>query len=179
MALNDEHLQPPCGADIQAIVRQVFEGAPPVDPAHQATCEHCQRSLAAVRALRDGLRNIAAEPVKAPDVARQVLARLPHDATRISVSNSPRGATTVTRSIVAQVARRAAMEVPGVVLATVEVDGVHDRARSTLSVRLVVALGPVLDELAAAVRARAGHAVERLLGVPVGAVDIAIDDLTS
>lgn len=177
MALSDDRIRPACGADLQAIVRQVFEGAPATDPEHQRACEHCQRSLAALRALRDDLRSIAAEPVRIPDLARQVLARLRRDATRLAVSSPGPGVTTVTRSVVAQVAHRGAMDVPGIVLASVQVDGGADEAPLTLSARLVVAFGPVLDEVADVVRTRAAREVERLLGVSVGAVDVVIDDL--
>jgi len=177
MALNDEGLRPACGASLAAIVRQGFEDAPPADPLHQAGCEHCRRSLAAVRALKADMDRFAAEPVAVPDVAGQVLARLRRDWTRVPVAAGARGATTVTHSIVGDVARRAAMALPAVTFASVEVVTPAGEP-AALTVRLIVGYGPALEAVADAARELVARAVEELVGVRVGRVDVLVEDLS-
>jgi hypothetical protein len=55
----------PCGADLDALVAQVADGAPG-DLAHLAVCPWCQAALAELRELWSLAGRLAAERVEAP-----------------------------------------------------------------------------------------------------------------
>jgi hypothetical protein len=57
----------PCGADLDALVAQVADGAAPRDPGHQAGCPHCQAALARLRELWSLADRLARERVEAPE----------------------------------------------------------------------------------------------------------------
>jgi hypothetical protein len=56
----------PCGADLDALVAQVADGAPG-DLEHQAGCPHCQAALAQIEELWSLAGQLARERVEAPD----------------------------------------------------------------------------------------------------------------
>ena len=55
-----------CGADLDALVAQVADGAPG-DLEHQAGCPHCQAALAQLDELWELVDRLARERVEAPD----------------------------------------------------------------------------------------------------------------
>jgi hypothetical protein len=57
----------PCGADLDALVAQVADGAPARDPGHQAGCAHCQAALARLAELWSLAGRLARERVEAPE----------------------------------------------------------------------------------------------------------------
>lgn len=179
MGVNDERPRLPCGADLLALVQQVSDGLPLADPEHQAACPHCRRALARIRATMDDVRGLADEPVAPPpDLARQVMRRLRDEQARVAVSTSARGRTFVNRAIVAQVGHRAALGVPDVVFASARVSDTDAHASVRLDVRLVVAYGPALERIAAAVRERVAGDVIGLTGLAVEEVDVRVEDLS-
>lgn len=182
MAVNGQPDPLPCGTEPETLVAQAFEGAPPPSSerlAHQARCVHCQASLASLRALRQDMEVVAAEAVVVPPhFAHRVMARVSGVASDIEVSSAPSGWTTVTERLVGRVARLAAMEIPHVTFALAEVTTTEPDDRVTLAVRLVVDYGVGLHEVAAAVRARVTDEVGRTAGVPVGGVDVLVDELS-
>jgi hypothetical protein len=56
----------PCGADLDALVAQVADGAPG-DQAHQAGCPHCQAALEQLAELWSLVGRLAGERVDAPE----------------------------------------------------------------------------------------------------------------
>jgi len=181
MAVNGDVAALPCGTRPQTLVTQVFEAEPPPAArlAHQATCPHCQASLASLRALRHDAEAVAAEPVAVPpDFARRVMARVRGATSGIRVSTEPLGSTTVNEELVARMARLAAMEVPYVTFALAEVDATQPVDGLTFSVRIVVAYNVGLREVAAAVRERVGREVRRTAGLPVARVDVLVEELS-
>lgn len=178
MAVSDRSRdQLPCGADLEALVLQVFDSDPPRDAGHQAGCPHCQAALERLGAVHGTIGRLAAEPVAAPpDLVRQVMHRLRQDENAVLVAADERGIVTVSERIVTQVAVRAARAVPEVTFASVKLTEGIIASPLRLSVRLVVAFGPSLHDVSDAARTRIRAAVAELVGVPVGAVDVVIDD---
>lgn len=168
----------PCGTGLEALVLQVFDGAPPADPGHQADCSHCQAALARLGAVQGTVGSLAAEPVVAPPgLVHDVMYRLRRDGDGILVGAGSTGSVTLAERIVRQVASQAALAVPEVTFASVALVDESRVAPLRLSVRLVVGFGPPLAEVADAVRHRVRAAVEELAGVPVAEIDVLIDDL--
>lgn len=181
MAVNGDVAALPCGTRPQTLVAQVFEAEPPsaAQGAHQATCPHCQASLASLRALQHDAEAMAAEPVEVPpDFARRVMARVRGATSGIRVSTEPLGSTTVNEELVARIARLAAMEVPYVTFALAGVEARPTGDALALSVRIVVAYGVGLHAVAAAVRERVGRELRRTAGVAVAKVDVLVDALS-
>lgn len=177
MALADD-ATPPCGGpDLQTLIRQVFDGEPPVDPEHQARCWACQQRLAAIAALHADMQAVATQPVSTPDLVRQVMAQLRRPGPRALLPADQRGATTVAHAVVAAIARQAAMAHPAVAFASVDVGEQATEAGLPVSLRLVVAYGPTLPDLGAEIRTQVIRDVEALAGVPVGDVTVLVDDL--
>lgn len=175
--MSGEDARLACGTCLLALVEQVSEGTPPADPAHQATCPHCRRALARIGSVMEDVRGLAEEPVAVPhDLARQVMRRLRGERSQIALSPSARGRTVVNESLVAQVARRAALAVPDVAFASAVVE--ESEAVVRVSVRLVVAYGPSLGRIAATVRERVVVELAELTGVRVERVDVSVEDLS-
>jgi hypothetical protein len=57
----------PCGADLDALVVQVADGAAPRDPGHQAGCPHCRAALGQLGELWSLVDRLARERVEAPE----------------------------------------------------------------------------------------------------------------
>ncbi len=185
MALEDTPMRLDCGVSLEALVDQVAEHQPAVDPAHQAACEHCQTALLALGETWGELGSLAQQPVRVPpDLSKRIMVRIRTLVTRWSgaaILAGGRGETRVSDSVLAQVARRAALAVPGVALATslgVLVDPA-DRSRVRVSMRLAITFGPAIDALTSAVRAGISRQVITQTGVRVSGVDIAVEDLVS
>ena len=197
-----ETTQLPCGRPLAPLVEQVADRRPPADPEHQAGCRYCQAALAELDALWSDVGELARRRIEVPPgLVAAAMRRIDRERGRSprpptaphgprpgrpkghAVLPSARGETRIADGIVAAVAGRAALAVPGVRSAPVEVrldgagDGDAGRGSVALALELTVELGPPLPELVAAVRAAVVAAVEGLTGVSVIAVDVAVADL--
>lgn len=185
MALDGSELALACGVSLDALVDQVTEPERPGDLSHQAGCPDCQAALATLREAWGELRGFAAQPVTVPPgLGARVMARIRALVAlwgAAAVLSGPGGETRIDQSVLAQVARRAALAVPGVVLASalgVAVDPA-DRRRVSLSLRLAITFGPAIDALSAAVREQVSRHLNTQAGVKVIDVDIAVEDVVS
>jgi hypothetical protein len=168
----------PCGRDLDHLVEQVFDGVAPREPEHQAQCPHCQAALQRLRAARDGLGAVRAEPVVAPRaLVGDVLARVRAAGTHVTVDAGAGGSTRSSADVVSSVAQRAAAGVDGVAYASAVVTEALETGVVALRVRLVVGYGPSALKLAAEVRSAVERDVERLTGATLRAVDVVIDDV--
>jgi uncharacterized alkaline shock family protein YloU len=173
----------PCGAELDALAEQVAAQAPPADPEHQARCPHCTAALDALGGALGDLETYGRAPVAVPPrLTARIMARVHQLADTLTenlVLVGPRGETRISHRIVAQVARRAALAVPGVLLASAQTvtGNPGDPGRVGMTLRLVIAFGPSVDALAGAVRARVGRVLPRVTGAEVSAVDVVVDDL--
>lgn len=210
MAL-DEIARLPCGVDVARLVDQVADGLTPEDPDHQEGCPYCQGALAELRELWGDVRELAREEVPVPQrVVRRVLEQIRRERAAIGVMpalpleqvvprlvryallEAHRGRTRIADSVIARIARRAALDSPAVRRLGrlppgmaprlgggsvsglgVEVDG----ARVSVRVGLVVAYGYPLEGVAADARQRVIDALRALTELEVTAVDILIADL--
>ena len=176
MSAPDKRL--PCGVDLEDLVRQVFEGEAPADPEHQRSCPHCQRALERIRAASDDMRGLAAEPVRVPGgILSAVMVRIRARTALVTVDVGTRGSTLVADHLIAAVAQRAAHGVTGVSHASVLAAEASPAGAVGLRVRLIVAYGPSMLEIAAAVRVVVGRDVSRLTGATPRTIDISVDDL--
>jgi uncharacterized alkaline shock family protein YloU len=183
MALSRDENRLPCGVELDSILEQVTEGAPPPAPAHQASCPYCQTAMSGFHQGWRDLRTMADEPVPIPPgVAARIMTRVRALARRtlenvILVGSG--GHTQIAHAVIAQVARRAALAVPGVVFAYVQPapPDSGDPTRISLTIRLVATYGPKLGPLAAGLRARLQRRVLHLTGARVDAIDITVIDL--
>jgi hypothetical protein len=176
--MTEDHATLACGADLQALVEQVFDERPPADADHQRICPHCQKALGRIRAAFDEVRGAAAETVSVPSaLLRSVMAQLRAASPMLIVDVQPRGSTTVSERLVTSVARRAALAVPAVAYASVITDAAESPGTVRLRVRLVASLGPPLAEVAVQVREATITALERIVGARATSVDVTFDDL--
>lgn len=177
--MNGHRTRLACGRQLLALVQQVSDGLPAEDPEHQASCIHCQRALAGIRATIDDLRALAVEPVAAPaNLARRVMRRLRDEQERLAVSTTQRGRTSVNQALVAQIAHRAALSVPEVVFASGRMSGTDAEGSVRIDMYLVVVYGPAIERIARAVRERVLADVVALTGLLVETVDVHVDDLS-
>lgn len=185
MALDQCQTRLACGTALDALVDQVTEQEHPLDGAHQAACAHCQAALVALREAWDELQSFAGQPVVVPaGLSRRIMARIRALVSRwpsAAVLDGGRGETRISEWVLAQVAHRTALAVPGVVLASalsVIIDPA-DRTRVSCSLRLAITYGPAIDALTSAVREQVSQRVGAQTGVSVTRVDIAVADLLS
>ena len=179
MALSDPSELLPCGTKLGALITQVAEGAPAADPAHQAKCPYCQASLRRIRELWSDVRALADEPVRAPrGLLDEVIARVRGPVGAVTLRDATRGHTRVSEAVLAGVARRIAQAMPTVAFASVLAYAAGP-GTVALRVRLVVAYGPSLPVLAAAVREQIVTHVRRLTDVQVTEVEVSVDDLAA
>ncbi|WP_026910475.1 anti-sigma factor family protein [Patulibacter minatonensis] len=168
-----------CGVPLLELVAQVADRTPPADPAHQAECPYCREALARLDGSAADLRALASEDVRPPrGLSARVLEQLRRERGRILVAAGRDGRDTVTDVIVAQIASRAAMELPPVrfvsVRTTQEQDGgVH------LVLHVTADLGPALGPVATEIRDVVTDRVARLAGVAVTRVDVVFDDVVA
>jgi uncharacterized alkaline shock family protein YloU len=183
MAMTAEPEQLPCGAELEALVIQVTDSQPPVDPAHQNGCPYCQSAL---RGLRQGWGTVQAltrEPVPIPPrLTAQIMARVRTLALYVVDSillGHPRGETRISHTVLGQVIQRIARSVPGVVFASAKPIP-HDPpepARLSVAIRLVVVFGPAIETLTHTVRHVIDRRVPTLTGAELSRIDITIEDI--
>ena len=179
MALSDPSERLPCGAKLAALITQIAEGTPAADPAHQAECPHCRVSLGRIGELWSDVRALADAPVRTPRaLLDEVMARVSAPGGAVTLRDATGGQTEVSEAVLAGVARRIAQAMPAVAFASVVA---HAAGPGTvaLRVRLVVAYGPSLPVLAAAVREQIVTHVQRLTDVRVTEVELSVDDLAA
>lgn len=175
----------PCGVELEPLVMQVADGRPPPDPLHQDSCSYCQAALRSVRQGWGDLQVLTREPVPIPaDLTARIMTRVRTLARRVAdsiVLGHPRGETRISHIVIGQVIGRVAAAVPGVVFASAKPIP-HDPpepGRLGVAIRLVVAFGPAIDELSAAVRRAVGRRVPALTGAELGRIDITVEDVAS
>ena len=179
MALTDRSERLPCGTELAALITQVAEGGPAADPAHQAECPYCQTSVGRIGELWSDVRALADEPVRAPrGLLDEVMARVTGPAGAVTLLDATHGRTQVSEAVLAGVARRIAQAMPAVAFASVLARAAGP-GTVALRVRLVVAYGPSLPVLAAAVREQIVTHVRRLTEVRVTEVELSVDDLAA
>jgi uncharacterized alkaline shock family protein YloU len=173
----------PCGTALDDLVTQVTEQAPSTDPGHQAQCPYCQTALHGLTRSWADIRALAAEPVPVPaGLTARVMSRVRELAARMTTTFVLAGAlgdTRISHTVIGQIARRAALTVPGVLFASAQARPGQptDPARLIFTLRLVIAFGPAADALADAVRAVVHQHIPRLTGATVSSIDITIDDI--
>lgn len=187
------HLE--CGAEYDALVAQVAERSTPgrERAAHQRGCRHCRAAIAELQELWAPVATLAGERLRAPaGMVEAIMARvreLPRHPSYALVEAGTSGSTRLAARVIGAIARRAALDVPGV---TAAVGGGHRRgdvmpeqgtsvgvsgSHVVVEVALVVAAGaPVLD-VAAQVRAAVIERVSALTDLTVTAVDVSVVDL--
>lgn len=167
-----------CGAQLDDLTRQVFEGTEPGDFRHQTACPYCRDALAQIRTVSEDVHTVAALPVAVPpSLLRRVMARLRTTPSLVTVTVGEAGMTEVAESVVARVAREAALAVSGVTFASALSQGGSASGAPGLRIRLVVAFGPPLHGLADTVRDSVRRSTARYTGVQVDQIDVCIDDL--
>ena len=193
----------PCGAGYDGLVAQVAERRPPAPDgpvaAHQRACPHCRAALAELDELWAPVHALADRRVQAPTgMLETVMARvreLPRQRDYAVLPRADRqggpGSTRVAARAVGAIARTAALQVPGVVLA---LGSGHGRSRTApdghpgtsvgvsgghvvVDVSLVVDAGEAIPALAAQVRRRVSVLVHALTGLVVTQVDVHVVDL--
>jgi len=179
---NPERL--PCGVELDALVAQVADDAPAPVAEHQATCPYCQTALRGLGAAWRDFQSLARAPVPIPPglTARIMhhIRDLAHRAAQNLILAGTRGHTQISHTVITQVARRAALAVPGVLFASVRPTPgqAKDPDLLTFSVRLVTTYGPTLHAIAAAVRTTLRRRLATLTGAEVERIDITIIDIT-
>jgi uncharacterized alkaline shock family protein YloU len=183
MALAPGQDRLPCGTALDALVAQITDATPPPDPAHQAQCPFCQTALGDLRRGWDDLQDLARAPVPIPPgLTARVMTRVRSLARRAAghvILAGPRGHTHISHDVVSQIARQAALTVPGVVFASARSTPAQpaDAARLDLAIRVVATYGPALHALAAAVRATLRRQLPRLTGARAETIDITVADI--
>jgi uncharacterized alkaline shock family protein YloU len=173
----------PCGTLLEDLIAQVTEGTAPLDRAHQAACRYCQTALEAIRQAWEDFQSLARKAVAVPDdLAERVmdrirsLARITGEGVTIAADH---GETRITLPVIGRLARAAARSVDDVVW--VSVVGVSEDSEQPgsvmVSLRLVVTLGPALEQVAARVRERVIEDIAGQAGAAVARVDVDVEDV--
>src|SRR3954470_18103035 len=160
MALDRNHDRLPCDVELDTLVAQITDDAPATAPdlAHQASCPYCQTALRGLREAWSDVQALARTPVPIPPGLTARIMHRVRDLARHAAENliltGTRGHTQISHTVIAQVARRTTMAVPGVLFASAQLTPGHpdDPGRLDLAIRLVTIYGPALEAIAAAVR---------------------------
>ena len=185
MALTPDENQLPCGVSLDTLLDQVADQLPAPDPAHQAHCRYCQTALRALQQSWSDMQTLARAPVPIPpELTARIMTRirdLAHRAVGNIILASPRGHTQISHHVIAQIARRAALAVPGVLLASVKptAEQPADPAGVNLAVRLITTYGPPLHTIAARARTTLSKRVHALTGADLATIDITFPDIAN
>lgn len=183
MALDDGSDRLPCGAQVDDLVAQIAGDAPPIDAAHQARCPYCQTALHGLQESWADLQTLADEPVAIPlGLTARIMTRvrdIARQAMRHVVLAVPRGHTLIRHTVAAQIARRAALTVPGVLFASVQAGPATPAQPGSvkLELRLVTSYGPPLAAIAARVRTVLQRRMAQLAGAQADEIDIVFADI--
>jgi uncharacterized alkaline shock family protein YloU len=185
MALNPDENQLPCGVTLDTLLAQVADQLPAPDPAHQAHCRYCQTALRALQQSWSDMQTLTRAPVPIPpELTARIMTRirdLAHRAVGNIILAGPRGHTQISHHVAAQIARRAALAVPGVLLASVKptAEQPADPARVNLAVRLITTYGPPLHTIATRARITLSKRVHALTGADLDTIDITFPDIAN
>jgi uncharacterized alkaline shock family protein YloU len=185
MALDPDDNQLPCGVSLDTLLAQIADQLPAPDPTHQARCSYCQTALRALRQSWGDMQTLARAPVPIPpELTARIMTRirdLAHRAIGNIILAGVRGHTQISHHVAAQIARRAALAVPGVLLATVQPTAQQpaDPARVNLAVRLITTYGPPLHTIAARARTTLTERVHALTGANLDTIDITFPDIAN
>lgn len=184
MAL-DTNNQLPCGISLDTLLAQVADQLPAPDPAHQAHCAYCQTALRALQLSWSDIQTLSRAQVPIPaGLTARIMTRirdLAHRAVRNVILVSPRGHTQISHDVIAQIARRAALAVPGVLFASAQPGPQQpaDPAHINLVVRLITTCGPALHAIAARVRSTLSERVHAQTGADISTIDITFADIAN
>lgn len=181
MIAPDETL--PCGVTLEALLMQVADGQPVDDLAHQRTCPYCQ---AALRRLQEGWGDVQALTLQTVAIPRGLTAMimgrirtLAGYAAHSILLGYRHGETRISHTVIAKIIQDVSMTVPGVLFASVTLSAPqppHPR-RVNVTLRLVVAFGPVMERVANAVRKVLHRRIPQLTGAQLERIDITISDV--
>lgn len=183
MAIGPSHNRLPCGVELDTLVDQITEGTVPPDPAHQAHCPYCQTALRGFRQGWSDLQTLAGAPVAIPrDLTTRIMTRvrvLARRAAQNIILAGVHGHTQISHQVIAQIAHRIALKIPGVLFASAQPDPgeAADPTRVKLTLQLITAYGPALHPLARAVRAALHRRLPRLTGAGIDTINIVIADI--
>ena len=107
----------PCGTDIDDLLEQVAEGHAEDRSEHQRQCPHCMATLNELTEVWAPMRDFARQPVVAPAGITAAIVRQIDQLARdvwYTLQAADDGAIRIATRVVAVIARRAAMRVPGV-----------------------------------------------------------------
>jgi hypothetical protein len=173
----------PCGTRLDELLSQVAEDEPAANPPHQASCPYCQAALRRLERHWGAVRALAQAPVRVPEgLTARIMARVQALAEQVSDSvllGARRGETRVGHAAIRRYVQRLAAGVPGVALASVQLQP-PDTAqphRVDIALRLVIAFGPPVARVANAVREILARRVPRFTGAELGQVGITIADV--
>jgi uncharacterized alkaline shock family protein YloU len=185
MALDRNHDRLPCDVELATLVAQITDNAPATAPAlaHQASCSYCQTALRDLREAWGDVQALARAPVPIPPGLTARIMHRVRDLARHAAENliltGTRGHTQISHTVIAQVARRTTLAVPGVLFASARLTPgqADDPARLYLAIRLVTIYGPALDAIAAAVRSTLNRRLSTITGANVDRIDITFTDI--
>lgn len=183
MALEPNHNRLPCGVELDTLVEQITEGTSPRDPDHQAHCPYCQTALRGFRQGWNDVQTLAGVPVPIPPgLTMRIMTRVRALARRAAqniILTSGRGHTQISHQVIAQIARRIALAIPGTVFASAhpKPGETADPIRVKLTLRLITTYGPALHPHAAAVRATLNRRLPNLTGAEIDTIDINFIDI--
>lgn len=129
--LEEEQL--PCGRQLDDLIEQVADRRPSKDASHQDRCPHCRAALSELTELWTPLHELAEQDVSAPpNLTKTVMELVAAIAANgwHAIVRADQGVTRIAAWVVAIIARRAALAVPGVLTVTgataPPVDGVDE-----------------------------------------------------
>jgi uncharacterized alkaline shock family protein YloU len=193
--MTDESLV--CGTRLASLVDQVADGVPPERPEHQETCPHCQASLQEINQLWSHVRDLTREEIAVPSgIVERVIRRIVEELralgrlvtveavvprlVRHALLQGPRGTTRIADRVVAKLIARLVLDLPSVRslgqagrAIDVEITGLE----VTIDLRLILAYGRRIPDVAAQARATVIRKVEALTGLEVRQVNIAVENV--
>jgi uncharacterized alkaline shock family protein YloU len=191
----------PCGANIDSLLDRVAARDLTGLTDHQTHCPHCRAALTELASLWVPVRGLAAQPVPTPVTLNATVMSHIRQLTREAwhtLQTTEHGAIRVAARVVAAIARRAALRVPGVRVAlgrstthpaTAHADratqghrhpgaavGVFGRT-AVVDLALAVTYGQPADDIALLVQRHATAALRDLVGLHSVTVNVTVDDI--
>jgi uncharacterized alkaline shock family protein YloU len=191
----------PCGADIDNLLDRVAATDPTALTDHQTHCPHCRAALTELASLWVPVRELIAQPVPTPVALNATVMSHIWQLTRdawYTLQTTDHGAIRVAARVVAAIARRAALRVPGVRVAlgrstthpaTAHADratqghrhpgaavGVFGRT-AVVDLALVVTYGQPADDIARRVQRHVIAALRDRVGLHSVTVNVTVDDV--
>ena len=186
----DERL--PCGRRIQDLLDQVADGLAQQYDSHQQGCTHCQAALAEYDRLWAPVRDLAADPVEAPDsILETALEKIRQTVEHADYGlvASADGLIRISARVVVATARHSAQQVPGVRVAlskhllagdapsALSVAAATTGRSTAIEITLAADYGTDLRELGERVRRTVAARVRELTDLDPATVTVIIDDV--